>query len=84
MKNNENRLRKMSRSELKNVSGGYAAPGGNCIYILFCTTPNGTESWRRCSMSGNANTVCQGIYPAYGSATSGQWSEEIIIISSPH
>ena len=71
----------LSKSEQMRIMGGYP-PGGSCgenQYWLVCTTPNGTESWCRSSMSGNASDVCSGIYPAYGSSVSGNWAPVVII-----
>jgi hypothetical protein len=65
----------LSREQQKKVNGGV---GGDCSYTLHCTTPNGSQNWNRSGISGDANSVCQGIYPAYGGAVSGNWERTCV------
>jgi hypothetical protein len=69
----------LSRKDKRKIIGG-----SDCDIELCCTTPNGTECWRRSSISGSAGSVCQGIYPAYGSAVSGVWTKVCVgIVEEP-
>ena len=74
--NDENLL---SREDMRSFLAGnqgcgeHQCGGGDTCNCLICYTPGGVEEWCR-SCSGDANTICQGIYPAYGSdSVSGNW-----------
>ena len=69
MKKNQFQGKLLSREQQKSIKGGM----GDCSHELCCTTPGGFECWRRSSISGDASSVCQGIYPAYGGNVSGNW-----------
>lgn len=62
-----NFVKTLSRDEMKNVMAGSNenCPDGNggCI---TCFTPDGEECWYRCDNEGDANQICQSIYPAHG------------------
>ena len=60
-------LNLLSRAEMKKVMGGVEAAG---YTALECTTPNGTETWKRPSCpDSDPNAQCQAIYPAYSGVT---------------
>ncbi|HTN08412.1 hypothetical protein [Agriterribacter sp.] len=71
----------LTREHLKTIIGGDGGSGGSCpngYWWLVCTTPGGVEWWCRSSNSGNANMLCEGIYPAYNpDNVSGEWSPVI-------
>ncbi len=57
----------LSRAEMKKVLGGNGEGtgeiGGNTE--LKCTTPGGTEYWRRACTQYNALSECNAIYPLH-------------------
>jgi hypothetical protein len=71
MKKNQFVGKMLSREDQKTIKGGMMA--ADCSHELCCTTPGGFECWNRSGISGGASAVCQGIYPAYGGAVSGNW-----------
>lgn len=65
--------RTLNDAEQKNILGGYAHPGGDGYpSYLECTTPGGTERWRRNCTSANATADCKAIYPAWGNNVTGE------------
>lgn len=72
-------MKKLSRSEMKKLQGGGQGGCPGNYWWLVCSTPNGTESWCRSSNSGDANTICAGIYPAYNEGVSGNWAPVVIV-----
>lgn len=71
-------MKKIARNFQKKISGGTMlgdeglGEGGGHTRVE-CTTPNGTEGWRRrCDNWTDATRICQSIYPAYGDRVTGQ------------
>jgi hypothetical protein len=67
-------MKKISKIDQKKISGGYAPlPDDEGLSdILRCTTPNGTEEWkRRCKGREDATQICRTIYPKYGNDVTG-------------
>lgn len=71
-------MKKISKQTQRLVSGGKMLEDGGLgedagsSTMVRCTTPGGTQSWkRRCSGSSDATAICRSIYPAYGDNVSG-------------
>lgn len=63
------KLNILSKAEMKKVTGGDMPVNSQ---ELVCTTPNGTESWKRPNcIEASATAECMAIYPAYGSSVTG-------------
>ncbi len=72
----------LTREQMKSVFGGSGGSStcANGQWWLMCVTPGGYENWCRSSNSGNANTECQNIYPAYNPGdVTGQWAPVICV-----